>query len=232
MRYFNKILLQFNYIFVSISQNFSGQNSADISPEANTPDSQKSDDKSKSLGNIQTYREYKEALRQQRTQDTSAVYRTKDASTPDGSESISSGNKSQNSTPSPSIYSSPSNPNSPLSPYHLNKIVGNGSEVDASKKPIQKVTPSRSGAVTYQAPTNNGVNGNHSNSSENGSNGSTDGGYTKPNSPWKATTGILQHNNVPNLNNNNNVKGANGHKPLTATVGYVNNAKTGQKTNK
>ena len=119
-----------------------------------------------------------------------------------------------------------------MSPYHLNKIVGNGVE-DTAKKPIQKVTPSRSVSVsgTYQAPSN-GVNGNHqAGANGNGTNGSSEGAYTKPNSPLKITTGILQHNNVPNLNNNS-IKGANGHKPLTATVGYVNNTKAGQKTNK
>lgn len=103
---------------------------------------------------------------------------------------------------------------------------------EAAKKPIQKVTPSRSVGGSYQAPAN-GVNGNHQAgvNNGNGTNGSSEIAYTKPNSPLKITTGILQHNNVPNLNNNN-IKGANGHKPLTATVGYVNNTKAGQKPNK
>lgn len=190
---------------------------ADNSPEANTPDSQKSDDKIKALGNVQTYREYKEALRQQRSHDS--VYKAKEVTTPDGStEPIF---KSQTSSP----YNS-SSQSSPISPYRnvnlsVMAINGYNEKQDETKgnKPVQKVTPSRNGN-SYQ-------NGNHA-----PSNGNLADGYTKPNSPNK-TSGILQHNNVPNQNGNH-VKGAliNGHKPLSGTtVGYVNN-KTGQKTNK
>lgn len=187
------------------------------SPEASTPDSQKSDEKLKAYGNIQTYREYKEALRQQRNQESSSIYKTKEASTPDGS--------SEPSLKSQSSYNN-SNQNSPISPYrNVNLAVMNGyqqQQEEVKGRPVQKVTPSRS---AYQ-------NGNHSNGKD-----ATDG-YMKPNSPLKAT-GILQHNNVPNNNNNNissnnNVKGAltNGHKPLSGTtVGYVN-SKSGQKPNK
>lgn len=193
------------------------------SPEANTPDSQKSDDKLKAYGNIQTYREYKEALRQQRSQESSSVYKTKEATTPDGSTEPSF--KTQTS------YNN-SNQNSPISPYrNVNLSVLNGfqqqQQPEESKgRPVQKVTPSRSvnTTPTYQ-------NGNHANGKD------VNDGYMKPSSPLK-TSGILQHNNVPNNNNNNNsnnnVKGAltNGHKPLSGTtVGYVNN-KSGQKTNK
>lgn len=108
-----------------------------------------------------------------------------------------------------------------MSPYHnVNKFNGisNGYQEpeDLNKRPVQKVTPSRS-AATYQS------NGNHLNGNSN------DCGYTKPNSPIKMSQGgILQHNNVPNKSST----AVNGHKPLTATVGYVNNAKAGQKPNK
>ena len=103
--------------------------SNDISPEAHTPDSQKSDEKLKAYGNVQTYREYKEALRQQRSQD---IYKTKEVSTPDG-------------TSEPSLFKSQSplngsNQNSPISPYR------NGfSAINEENKgrPVQKVTPSR-----------------------------------------------------------------------------------------
>lgn len=200
------------------------------SPEANTPDSQKSDEKLKAYGNVQTYREYKEALRQQRSQESSSIYKTKEASTPDGNtEPIF---KSQTSSP----YNG-SSQNSPISPFRnvnlsvmsINGTSGNQQQQEESKgRPVQKVTPSRSISLTT---TNTYQNGNHASNGKDLSDG-----YMKPNSPLKAT-GILQHNNVPNNNNNNtngNIKGAliNGHKPLSGTtVGYVNN-KSGQKANK
>lgn len=192
---------------------------ADNSPEASTPDSQKSDEKMKALGSVQTYREYKEALRQQRSQESSSIYKAKEVSTPDGSADPSF--KSLTSSP----YNG-SSQNSPISPYrnvNLSLLATNGnvgSLEEAKGRPVQKVTPSRNVNNAYQ-------NGNHA-----ANNGNLADGYTKPNSPNKAS-GILQHNNVPNQNGNN-VKGAliNGHKPLSGTtVGYVNN-KTGQKSNK
>lgn len=205
----------------------SNNNNNDISPEANTPDSQKSDDKLKAYGNVQTYREYKEALRQQRSQD---IYKTKEVSTPDGTETPLF--KSQTSSP----YNG-SSQNSPISPYRnvnlsvmsINGFSGTAAQDENKGRPVQKVTPSRS------------ANGNHSNGKD------VADAYMKPNSPIKKTSGILHnsasnhnhHNNVNNNNNNinnsnGNVKGAlvNGHKPLSGTtVGYVNN-KSGQKPNK
>lgn len=186
---------------------------ADVSPEGSTPDSQKSDEKMKALGSVQTYREYKEALRQQRSQEVSSIYKAKEVSTPDGSELSL---KSQTSSP----YNG-SSQNSPISPYrNVNLSLLAASQEEAKGRPVQKVTPSRNVNTAYQ-------NGNHA-----PSNGNLADGYTKPNSPSKGT-GILQHNSVPNMNGNG-VKGAlvNGHKPLAGTtVGYVNN-KTGQKSNK
>lgn len=197
----------------TLTNGFNG--TADNSPEANTPDSQKSDDKIKALGSVQTYREYKEALRQQRSQESSSIYKAKEVSTPDGSEPSL---KSQTSSP----YNG-SSQSSPISPYrnvNLSVLSVNGNAAEETKgRPVQKVTPSRNVAA-YQ-------NGNHA--ATNGNLAAE--AYTKPNSPSKAT-GILQHNNVPNQNGNG-VKGAlvNGHKPLSGTtVGYVN--KAGQKTNK
>jgi hypothetical protein len=199
------------------------------SPDANTPDSQKSDEKMKVYGNVQTYREYKEALRQQRSQDSSSIYKTKEVSTPDGCGSDIPF-KSQTSSP----YNNNSLQNSPISPYRnvnltvmtINGFAGGQEESSSGGKgrPVQKVTPSRS------------VNTAHQNGKEHANGKDLSDGYTKPNSPLKAT-GILQHNSVPNNTNasNGSVKGAlvNGHnKPLSGTtVGYVNN-KTGQKTNK
>ncbi|XP_055682493.1 leucine-rich repeat and calponin homology domain-containing protein isoform X2 [Lutzomyia longipalpis] len=94
----------------------------------------------KHLGNVQTYREYKEALRQQRNQEASSVYRSKEH-TP--------------TTPSPKSQSSP------ISPQHsftsklgnANQMISNQIAVDnrkhtedaaaAQRRPIQKVPPSR-----------------------------------------------------------------------------------------
>lgn len=194
----------------------------DISPEAHTPDSQKSDDKLKAYGNVQTYREYKEALRsQQRSQD---IYKTKEVSTPDGTSEPQLFKSQTSSSSSPYNGSSQ---NSPISPYRnvtLSVTNGNGfsgtqtSQEENKERPVQKVTPSRS------------VNGSHGKDLADG--------YMKPNSPIKKNSGILQHNNLANNNNNGatngTVKGAlvNGQKSLSGTtVGFVNN-KTGQKTNK
>lgn len=199
----------------TLSNGFINSNN-DISPEASTPDSQKSDDKLKAYGNVQTYREYKEALRQQRSHD---IYKTKEALTPDGNTEPPIF-KSQTSSP----YNS-SSQNSPISPYHnvnfsaMNVNGHSGTIQDENKgRPVLKVTPSRSSNLSNNNHTTNGKD-------------LTDG-YTKPNSPNKKTSGISNQNIVPN--HNNNIKGAliNGHKPLAGTtVGYVNN-KTGQKTNK
>nr|XP_029709186.1 leucine-rich repeat and calponin homology domain-containing protein 1 isoform X2 [Aedes albopictus] len=291
----------------------SNNNSNDISPEGDvTPDSMKADEKMRALGNIQTYREYKEALRQQRSQND--IYRPKDQQpqTPDSGGSagdsplsnFSPYNKSQATTPSPSVYSS-SNQSSPLSPHHsnihkLNQINANSNHSNnnnnnngfnpagpgsspllspnrnivapfeessnstgstPNKRPVQKVIPSRNITSTYQqqssqSPTH--LNGNHAASAaSNGkipipnggtpvktalSNSSCAGeyAYVKPNSPCKGSSGILTHNNVPSsipkptaVNGGGGLPPANGsQKPLTATVGYVNNAKPGQKTNK
>ncbi|XP_055551073.1 leucine-rich repeat and calponin homology domain-containing protein isoform X2 [Wyeomyia smithii] len=282
-------------------------NSNDMSPEGDlTPEGMKTDDKMRSLGNIQTYREYKEALRQQRNQVD--IYRPKDhqAHTPDSGGSTTDSplsnfspySKSQATTPSPSVYSS-SNQSSPLSPHHtnihkLNQINANGGHNNGftsannsspllspnrnivapfeetnpnggannntsstpNKRPVQKVIPSRNIASTYQSsqsPTHLNGNNNLSTGSSmangkipipNGtpiktavSNSScTDYAYVKPNSPCKASSGILAHNNVPSSIPKPMANGAsspNGNqKPLTATVGYVNNVKPGQKTNK
>ncbi|XP_055632823.1 leucine-rich repeat and calponin homology domain-containing protein isoform X2 [Toxorhynchites rutilus septentrionalis] len=289
----------------------SNKNNIDISPEGDlTLDSAKSDEKMRTLGNIQTYREYKEALRQQRNQVD--IYRPKEQQiqTPESSGSTSESsplsnfspyNKSQATTPSPSVYSN-SSQSSPLSPHHcnvhkLNQINANGAHATngfnqnvtsspllspnrnivppfvediannsgnsttstPNKRPVQKVIPSRN-ISTYQAnqsPTH--LNGNHhlstSAASVGGSpmsngkipipNGTpiktavsncTDYAYVKPNSPCKASTGILTHNSVPSSIPKPTANGGsspNGNqKPLTATVGYVNGVKPGQKPNK
>ncbi len=68
-------------------------------------------------------REYKEALRQQRNQDSTAIYRPKEQQTPTDSTPSSTNSptsfKSQTSTPSPTIFSS--NQSSPTSPQQAQK---------------------------------------------------------------------------------------------------------------
>ncbi|XP_058126621.1 leucine-rich repeat and calponin homology domain-containing protein isoform X2 [Anopheles ziemanni] len=115
----------------------SNNNSNDISPEGDliTPDGTKADDKARALSNYQTYREYKEALRQQRNLDS--VYRSKDQPlTPDSGGSatdspVSNVSPYTKSISSSSVYSS-SSQSSPVSPHHagsvqkMNQINANG----------------------------------------------------------------------------------------------------------
>jgi hypothetical protein len=238
-----------------------GTQSADVSPEGEVmPDTVlRIDEKFKSLGNIQTYREYKEALRQQRCQDNTSIYRSKDSTPttgpPEGGTPTmtDSGNFSKASSPSSSIYAKPGG--APMSPFHqnagkLNNLNGttNGygannnyekppsmgaspvrtvSPFDESlppagaKRPVQKVIPSRNVAngnhvANGKATATNGVD----------TGGGGGGGYIKPSSPNRAMGGILSHNSVPDK------QGSAVQKPLTATVGYVNNSRPGQKLNK
>lgn len=95
----------------------------------------------------QNCRAYKEALRQQRIQDSSAIYKPKDSNqtTPPDSESPQSTSESTTSTPSMTLNSSSGSQMSPISPLHsdakyspisLNNSntpnsLGNGSTVDA-----------------------------------------------------------------------------------------------------
>lgn len=65
-----------------------------------------------------------------------------------------------------------------------------------SKKPIQKVIPSRNVNSTYQSPSPNSLNGNHVESKTLNGKTTSDFSYVKPCSPIKST-GILNHNNVP-----------------------------------
>lgn len=71
------------------------------------------------------FREYKEALRQQRNQDSTAIYRPKEQQTPTDSAPSSTDSptsfKSQNSTPSPTTFSS--NQSSPMSPQQAQKSI-------------------------------------------------------------------------------------------------------------
>uniref|UniRef100_A0A182RWP0 Uncharacterized protein n=1 Tax=Anopheles funestus TaxID=62324 RepID=A0A182RWP0_ANOFN len=104
----------------------SNNNSNDISPEGDiTPDGTKTDEKGRTLSNYQTYREYKEALRQQRNLDS--VYRSKDHPlTPDSAGSatespVSNVSPYTKSISSSSVYSS-SSQSSPVSPHHTTGV--------------------------------------------------------------------------------------------------------------
>ncbi|XP_059617286.1 leucine-rich repeat and calponin homology domain-containing protein isoform X2 [Phlebotomus argentipes] len=140
-------------------------NSIELSPEDDGAMENGVGDK-KHLSNVQTYREYKEALRQQRNQDSSSVYRSKD-NTP--------------TTPSPNYNSSQS---SPLSPQHsfssklmnntsqmINQNADNNKKHDDARRPIQKVTPSRNVSQENGATQVNGKKYSECNS------------YVKPSSP-------------------------------------------------
>ncbi|KAH8362604.1 hypothetical protein KR200_011518 [Drosophila serrata] len=110
----------------------------------------------KNLGNIQTYKEYKEALKQQRNQEMS-VYKQKHPNanhSPNDDEdlspppsSLSNGSASSNTLPKSIMKQSSLNQNSNQNGHNGNgNGTGNGNGVDdvvIPKKPIQKVIPSR-----------------------------------------------------------------------------------------
>uniref|UniRef100_A0A182W8P1 Calponin-homology (CH) domain-containing protein n=1 Tax=Anopheles minimus TaxID=112268 RepID=A0A182W8P1_9DIPT len=141
----------------------SNNNSNDISPEGDiTPDGTKTDDKGRTLSNYQTYREYKEALRQQRNLDS--VYRSKDHPlTPDSAGSatespVSNVSPYTKSISSSSVYSS-SSQSSPVSPHHttgvqkMNQINANpnGTHNTASATGFHSsplLSPNRNGSQT------------------------------------------------------------------------------------
>lgn len=209
-----------------------------------TPDSQKSDDKSRPLGSIQTYKEYKEALRQQRNHESTSIYRPKDQNTPPDdspSSNFSPSLKSQSSSTSSPVYSS-SSQNSPQSPLHNYKFQnGNGHLQDLNlkiydesnvstngKRPVQKVIPSR-----------NVVNGSLGSPTATNGNGTTNGkieyAYVKPSSPLKGGgPGILAHNNVPT--SGLKLPQQNGAQKMNNLINNNNNSSTimknGQKSNK
>ncbi|XP_049870809.1 leucine-rich repeat and calponin homology domain-containing protein isoform X2 [Pectinophora gossypiella] len=188
-----------------------------ISPEGNL----NGDDKSK-LAHQQTYRQYKEALRQQRTQD---IYRPR---TDQNSPELDSSPHSQNQSPvhqhspingysnvSPSLYrplssNSPSQvPNSPLlhsTPRRFQQN-GNAEKQEENKRPVQKVVPSRNVNKIYSA-----VNGNV----DYKVNGDT---YIKPTSPTKSPTNTLGYNSIAK-----SVPRQNGDGKLLTTVSYLKGA--------
>ncbi|XP_035718818.1 leucine-rich repeat and calponin homology domain-containing protein-like isoform X2 [Vespa mandarinia] len=150
------------------------------------------DDK-RPLNHIQTYREYKEALRQQRANEGPSVYRPREQVTPPGNESQ---NNETDSNGSKEVIAL------------TGKQIFN--EENATKRPVQKVTPSR---INYQnTPIING-----SNNEYNNKNGKYhEQPYKKPNSPIKTSSSIMSNNTSP------------GHTPrlVKTAVGYVEGNKS------
>ncbi|XP_076379990.1 leucine-rich-repeats and calponin homology domain protein isoform X1 [Megalopta genalis] len=150
-------------------------------------------DEKRPLNHIQTYREYKEALRQQRASEGPSVYRPREQVTPPGNESQSNETDSSNNKEAVAL---------------TGKQIFN--EENATKRPVQKVTPSR---INYQnTPIING-----SNNEYNNKNGKyLEQPYKKPNSPIKTSTSILSSGTSP------------GHTPrlVKTAVGYVEGNKS------
>ncbi|XP_043283913.1 leucine-rich repeat and calponin homology domain-containing protein isoform X2 [Venturia canescens] len=126
------------------------------------------------LNHTQTYREYKEALRQQRVNEGPSVYRPREQTTPPG-------NEAQNNEIDPTLSK--------------DGITSAGKQLfnedNANKRPVQKVTPSR---INYQNATI--ING--SNSEYATKNGKYhEQPYKKPSSPVKLSTSILSTNSSP-----------------------------------
>ncbi|XP_046468491.1 leucine-rich repeat and calponin homology domain-containing protein isoform X2 [Neodiprion pinetum] len=135
-------------------------------------------DEKRPLNHIQTYREYKEALRQQRVNEGPSVYRLSKQITPPGNESAneshgneaSDANQAKDNSQSKQIFT----------------------DENSLKRPVQKVPPSR---INYQ---NAGIFNGGSNNEYNNKNGKlTEQTYRKPNSPIKTSTSISSINSSP-----------------------------------
>ncbi|XP_072388737.1 leucine-rich repeat and calponin homology domain-containing protein isoform X1 [Diabrotica undecimpunctata] len=139
-------------------------------------------DDRKPLHQIQTYREYKEALKQQRAQDVPSIYRTKD----DQSYKTEPNTPTHHVAPSQTLATSRSDPTPLNSAFSNPKTIFD--DTSPTKKPVQKVQPSR----TYSPVHMNGVSDNR-NGSPKISN------YVKPKSPMKGSSDIMSHDNVPTV---------------------------------
>lgn len=152
-------------------------------------------DEKRPLNHIQTYREYKEALRQQRANEGPSVYRPREQVTPPGNESQNNAETADSASNKDAVALT-------------GKQIFN--EENATKRPVQKVTPSR---INYQnTPIING-----SNNEYNNKNGKyLEQPYKKPNSPIKTSSSILSSNTSP------------GHTPrlVKTAVGYVEGNKS------
>ncbi|XP_017777908.1 PREDICTED: leucine-rich repeat and calponin homology domain-containing protein 3 isoform X2 [Nicrophorus vespilloides] len=138
------------------------------------------------LQQIQTYREYKEALKQQRAQDIGSIYRTKEND--EHAYKTEPNTPTHQPTPTRTTMAT-----SKSDPTPLNAALGSPKHIfdDTSpKKPVQKVTPSR--MCGGFSPNHTPLNGN---GMDNGKKYIQD--YVKPSSPVKVVSGIMSHDNVP-----------------------------------
>ncbi|XP_044752663.1 leucine-rich repeat and calponin homology domain-containing protein isoform X2 [Coccinella septempunctata] len=188
-------------------------------PENGEDESDRKDD-NKSLGEV---REYKEALKQQRAQEVPSVYRTK--------ESDEHSYKTEPNTPT--HYHSPqsSMATSKSDPTPLNSVLGSPKKIfdDTSKKPVQKVQPSRNTTFSpnHSYTNGNGINVEH-NRTSNSSSPQFIQDYVKPTSPFKTNSpSILSHDNVPSGNNKQN-----GNSPLKNNLNGCGNVKSLNGVNK
>ncbi|XP_026468444.1 leucine-rich repeat and calponin homology domain-containing protein 3-like [Ctenocephalides felis] len=230
-------------------------------PSEITANRELSDDR---LANIQTYREYKEALRQQRQLDGHIVYRSKEH-TPPTPQTPETNFQTTLMNQNPDHKFIASSPNTPLSSRRdyshndhsnsLNHHQGmqqiskymngytngqpngvNGSQSpiasvnpmlngnSVSRKPVQKVTPSRNivNDITLEQNKINSMTSPDNEKSDSVKNSpqspyktfaNKNDIYVKPNSPIKNSSNILSHNNVPVANRNGLTK--NGNKSVT-----------------
>lgn len=133
----------------------SGSNENNNSRESSQPGSP--DKVKNNLGTIQTYKEYKEALKQQRNHEISSVYRNKDSQlSPEGAPSIRNGSHSLPTSPPTTLSLSTSKSNSPTT--QIPSKIPNGNHTSALL-----------------------MNGNHT--TENGNRDKSDSMYIKPSGP-------------------------------------------------
>ncbi|KAL6443183.1 hypothetical protein ACFW04_002845 [Cataglyphis niger] len=158
----------------SQSQQISSAQSVHPLQTAMNPATLVNGDDKRPLNHIQTYREYKEALKQQRANEGLSVYRPREQVTPPGNESQNNETDSSNNKEIIAL---------------TGKQIFN--EDNALKRPVQKVTPSR---INYQnTPIINGSNNDYNN--KNGK--YLEQPYKKPSSPIKTCSSILSANTSP-----------------------------------
>ncbi|XP_034231578.1 leucine-rich repeat and calponin homology domain-containing protein isoform X2 [Thrips palmi] len=166
------------------------------------------------LEHIQTYREYKEALRNQRAQEGASVYKPRVSGeltppSPDGAPlSLQPSPVHNGHSKDESAVDSPNG--SVLSPSQVDGVP------NISKKPVQKVPPSRN--LNFPSALSNGNSVNANNSTSNGGGDSPVNSYTKPVSPT-SSVGVV--NGVPNSNIS---PGRSIPRLVTTSVGYVSPA--------
>ncbi|KAF5295051.1 hypothetical protein FQR65_LT10604 [Abscondita terminalis] len=184
-----------------------------------------SDEKNRPIQQIQTYREYKEALRQQRAQEVPSVYRTREHD--EHSYRTEPNTPTHHMSPSKSALAT-----SKSDPTPLNSVLSSPKQIfdDTSpKKPVLKVSPSTNTNSYMASHIQTNGNGTLDPCNKNGTNKYAQD-YIKPKSPLKSSGGIMIHNNVPASNTTDAVTFING-KPssprIANTISYFNGAAKG-----